>query len=212
MPVTAAGYKKGRLGKAETENKDKFIVLACYHNWLRSLCFVCVLCAGTAQAAGFVITHAETQLRDDVMVLNAGMRFDFSEEAREALDNGVPITLLLELKLNRTREYLWDENVATLEQRYTLRYHALSEQYIVHNLNSGEQSAHRSLVSVRNYLATITDLPLIDRRLLVEGGQYYLKLRVGYDINALPSPMRPMAWLSSEWREHSEWYTCAVNY
>jgi hypothetical protein len=182
--------------------------------WLSSLCFVCVLYTATVQAAGFMITHAETQLRDDILVLNAGLRFDFSEEAREALDNGVPITLLLELKLSRAREYLWDERVASLEQRYSLRYHALSEQYIVQNLNSGEQTAHRSLVSVRNYLATITELPLIDRHLLEEDGtgQYYLKLRAGFDISALPSPMRPMAWLSADWRSHSEWYTCAVSY
>ncbi|MGD8998911.1 MAG: DUF4390 domain-containing protein [Granulosicoccaceae bacterium] len=183
-----------------------------HHSWLAGLCFACVLCAATARAAEFVITHAETQRRDEIMVLNAGLRFDFSEEVREALDNGVPITLVLELKLSRVRDYLWDANVATMEQRYSLQYHALSEQYIVRNLNSDEQSAHRTLVSVRNYLATITDLPLIDRRLLEEGAQYYLKLRAGIDINALPSPMRPMAWLSADWRLHSEWYTCAVNY
>lgn len=185
---------------------------ACYHNWLRSVCLVCALSAGLAQAAEFVITHAETRLRDDILVLNAGLRFDFSEEAREALDNGVPITLLLELELRRHREYVWDEHVASLEQRYSLRYHALSGQYIVLNLNSGEQTAHRSLVSVRNYLATITDLPIIDRQLLEKGGQYYLKLRAGIDLNALPSPMRPMAWLDAGWRTQSEWYTCAVDY
>lgn len=179
---------------------------------LAGVCLLGTLLSGVARAGEFAITEAETRRGENVVLLDARMRLDFDDEVREALDNGVPITVLVELQLERQRDYMWDDEVASLEQRYSLQYHALSQQYIVRNLNSNAQTAHRSLVAARNYLGTITDLPVIDTRLLQQGEPYILRLRAGIDINALPSPLRPVAWLSSHWRQQSDWLTCKVNY
>ena len=47
-----------------------------------------------------------------------------------------------------------DASVAALEQRYELSYHALSQRYLVRNLNTGEQQDFGSLQAALERSAT----------------------------------------------------------
>lgn len=160
--------------------------------------------------AGFAIEDARISLRDGVYLLDADMRLEFSAAAMEALASGVPLTVRLDMRVSRARDYWWDATAARLEQRYELSYHALTKNYLVKNLNSGAQQSLRSLAAANNFMDRIRDLPVIDRELLDLEQSYSLNLRVELDINALPAPMRPLAWLSRDWRLSSEWFLCPL--
>jgi hypothetical protein len=177
-----------------------------------AVCCLCLLLPVQARAESFVITHAETSPEQKVVILNAGMQLALAEPVLEALKNGVPITVLLTLKVERIRNYLWNKRIATLEQRYVLQYHALSGQYIVRNTSSEQQTHYRSLSLALNALGEIKNLPVIDRHLLEADEKYQLRLHAEIDIDALPSPLRPVAWLSRDWRHGSEWFTCELNF
>jgi len=88
-----------------------------------------------------------------------------------------------------------------------LLYHALSEKYIIHNLNSGAQNNYISLNAALYSLSNIRDFPLIDKNLLEEGDNYYVRLRTYLDIESLPAPMRPIAYISSQWQLESDWFS-----
>ena len=77
---------------------------------------------GTAQAQGFAINHAEIVLSDKVYHLNATLDFDFSNDVLEAISNGVPLVLELIIEILEPRRYWYDDEVASLEQRYQLKY------------------------------------------------------------------------------------------
>lgn len=173
---------------------------------------LCLLHVQVGHAENFVITHAQTGADDSVVVLDAGLRVDFADEVLEALKNGVPITVVLVMEVEKLRDYVWNKDIASLEQRYVLQYHALSEQYILRNINSEDQKNFRSLNTALNALGEVRRLPIIDRQLLEGGARYQLRLRAEIDINALPSPLRPVAWLSSDWRGSSDWYICEVKF
>ncbi len=162
---------------------------------------------GFAGAAGFKIKHAETTLVDSVYWLDTTIDYDLSEQALEALDNGVPLTFLLEIDVLRIRDYVWDEDVASLQQRYQLQYHALTDQYLVKNLNSGAQHALPTLGVALSVLGAVLDLPILDRKLLVPGERYMVSMGVSLDIEALPVPMRVIAYFSADWRLASARYT-----
>lgn len=178
---------------------------------LATACLCCLLPL-QLRADNFIITHAQTGPQESTVVLDAGLRIDFAEEVLEALKNGVPITVMLSMEVEKLRDYVWNKGIASLQQRYTLQYHALSEQYIVRNLNSEEQNTYRSLNSALNALGEVKALPVIDRQLLDGDEKYQLRLRAEIDINALPSPLRPVAWLSSGWRQGSDWYICELKF
>jgi hypothetical protein len=164
------------------------------------------------QAAEFTVRDAQTRLVDGVYHLEADIRYQLSDPIHEALANGVPITISLQIMIEQQRDYVWNKTVTSLQQKYTMQYHALSGQYIIRNLNSGSQQNFRSLNSALLTLGEIHDLPLLDQSLLQEPDAIYqVRLRSEIDINALPAPLRPKAWLSHEWKLRSEWFVCPLS-
>lgn len=158
-------------------------------------------------AAGFEVIDAATRLEGGVYRLNARIEYRFSNAALEALQNGVPLTVDIEMEVRRRRSWLWDETVYALTQRFQLEYHALSRQYLVGNLNSGERRAFPTQTAALGFMGRIQDFPLLDRSLLAETERYEAALRARLDIEALPAPLRLLAYLSDDWRLTSEWRT-----
>ncbi len=158
-------------------------------------------------AEGFRILAAETKLKDHVIQLDANMDLKFSDDALEALRSGVPLIILINIEVLKDRNWWWDKTIAELEQGYLLLYHALSEKYIIHNLNSGAQQNYMSLQTALYSLSNIRDFPLIDKNLLDKDDNYYVRLRTYLDIESLPAPMRPIAYISSQWQLESDWFS-----
>jgi len=172
-----------------------------------ALCLLTLLTPPPAQAAeAFVIKSLETRLRNNVYSFSTHIEYRFSNEARMALKNGVPLIILLNIEVQEERWY-WNKTIAELEQGYLLIYHALSKKFILHNLNSGTQTDYSSLDDALHALGHIENLPLIDAKLLQPENRYILRLRSELDIESLPAPMRPLAYISSDWRLQSDWYT-----
>lgn len=176
--------------------------------WLAGL--VLLLGCAAAHAAQFSIRDAELRLVDGMYLLNAAIDFDFSDESVEALENGVPLTVILDMEILRERRFLWDETVAAREARLRLEVHALSGQYVLKNLENGRVRTFRTLEEARKGLGTVRGLPMLRGDLLEKDRNYTLRLRARLDIEALPSPLRPLAYLSSLWRLSSDWYAWTI--
>ena len=164
------------------------------------------LCWPCAAAEGFRITAAEVKMVDGVYRVDAQTDFSLSDTALEALRNGVPLVLELNLQVLEQRAYLWDATVAELVQRYQLSYRALSRQYQVENLNQDDIEVFPSLKSALKYLQTLRDFPLLDQSLIDPAGQYRLALKASLDIESLPTPLRAMAYVTPDWYLGSPWF------
>jgi hypothetical protein len=169
-----------------------------------------LLLALPVHAADFFITGIHTRLQDNVYLLDAYVDYRFSEEALEALENGVPLTFQLSIEIQRKRKWWLDADVADLQQRYRLQYHALSHQYLLQKLNSGAFYAFQSLAAARDAMGTLRDFPLLDQQLVEADEQYEVLLHAELDIEALPSPLRPLAYITPAWRLNSDWYTWSL--
>lgn len=187
------------LFKSDKRNEFLFVALLC-------LIFSC-LASTKSHAEGFNVLTAETALKERVFQLNAKLDLTFSADALDALRSGVPLIVLINIEVLKDRNWWFDKTIAKLEQGYLLLYHALSEKYIIHNLNSGAQQNFVSLNAALNSLSNIEDFPLIDKNLLDEGDNYYVRLRTYLDIESLPAPMRPIAYISSQWQLESDWFS-----
>ena len=174
----------------------------------RLACLLLLFIALPAQshASGFEVLMAQTRLQENVYLLDSRVKLRFSDEAQKALQSGIPLIILLDIEVEKER-WWWNKNIATLQQGYLLLYHALTEKYIVNHLNSGAQHDYTSLGATLSALERIRDLPLIDSSLLIKGDEYQARLRVRLDIESLPAPMRPLAYISSDWQLASDWYT-----
>jgi len=159
-----------------------------------------------AQANGFTIRSVSTHLEDKVYQLDANIDYQFSDSALEALRNGVPLIVLLDIKVEQKRNWWLNKTIADLQQGYLLLYHALTEKYIVNNLNSGAQDNYERLSTALNALGKVKDLPILDAHLADTDAHYIVRLRTRLDLESLPAPMRPLAYISSDWHLESDWY------
>jgi hypothetical protein len=168
------------------------------------------LCAAAAHAGGFEVSSAATQLENDTYQLNARIDYQFSGEVLEALNNGVPLTLRLEVEVQRLRRWWPNETVVQRELRHQLTYHAFSDQYLLRDLNSDKLTIYHTLNLALLALGAVDGYPLLDAGRVEPDQEYRVQLRTALDIEALPAPLRPVAYVTPAWRLSSEWFTCSL--
>ena len=175
--------------------------------WLLGLCLLAAPCMSGAADERFEIRSAFIDVAQDVLLLNARLEFTLPEGARAAVREGAALTLDLQIELQRSRRFWLDETVASLSQHYELSYHALSERYVLRNLNSDEQSTYGTLDAALQQLSNINALPVLDRALLDPKQRYEVRLRAELDVHNLPDALRWVLFWADDWRQGSDWYT-----
>ena len=176
------------------------------------VCFCAlVLLLPAVQAASFAVSDAQMDIDDDPYRLSAQLVYELSDEVNEALQNGIPVTLRMDVEIFRKREYLWAQTIIVVRQRFRLQYHALSEQYLVNNLNTGEQTFYKVLGDALYNLEHIVNFPVINAVMLDPKEEYYARVRTSVDIKELPVPLRFFAYFSSGWNLNSGWFSWSLS-
>jgi hypothetical protein len=154
---------------------------------------------------GFRVSNLKANLINDQYLMDADIQYQLSEKALEALVNGVPLTLEVHLQVRRRGAWIWENDLLDVRLRYQIRYHALAELYQVHDLQSDSQQNFVTRDSALAALGTIRNVPVIKQEKLEAGEVYNMALKTVLDIEALPLPLRPTAYLSPAWNLSSEW-------
>ena len=154
----------------------------------------------------FEVRSASVALYQDVYFLTSRIDYRLSTEAREALDSGLPLTIRVEVEILARRRFWIDTEQAGLNQVYRLEFHALTERYIVTNVNSGDASSFGSLSAALGRIGRIDRLPVIDRALLDPERGHDIRVRTVLDTEQLPGPLRLLAFWRRDWSLGSEWY------
>lgn len=160
----------------------------------------------------FHVRSADTRLVDGVQVLDARLQLVLSDEALNALNNGVPLTIELRLEVIRVRRFFPDAVDAELELRYELEYRPLSQRYIVRSLNTGNQDSFATLYSALNNLGRIEDLPVVDASILEAESDYRMRLQALLSTRQYPAPLRMLFFWRGQWQLKSEWFEWQVEH
>lgn len=169
-----------------------------------ALLLAVMLPAYCVQAAGINVRDITTAQVQGQVMLTARLDFELSEEALKALEHGVALDIVIEMEAVQQRRWWWDRKVAEHSERFRLERQALSKHYVVTH-----DYRRRSFLSLREalqYIGTIREYPLIDTDRLNNEHQYQGRLRAWLDIESLPAPMRPTAYISSQWQINSAWH------
>jgi hypothetical protein len=153
-----------------------------------------------------LVRSAQVTLDDDVYELDARLDLQVPEDARKAIEAGLALALTYEIELTRVRRYLPDPGVAFLEQRYELSYHALSQRYLVRNLNTGEQQDFGTFAAAIDRLSELNGLPIFDKSLIEPDVNYEGRIRAVVDMSTAPAGFGWLLFWSDDWSATSEWY------
>lgn len=171
---------------------------------------LCVLLLSTFAAttlAGSVSVHsAESSIANQMYVVNADVEFAFSDDALDALRSGVALFIDVDFRIKRQRRYVWDRSVLNLSRRYRIERHALTDRYVITDLVTDDRRIYDSLDSAVKDLGQIRAVPIADEAAFDNAYDYRVGLRARLDLESLPSPLRPIAYISPSWRMSSGWY------
>ena len=157
-----------------------------------------------ALASEFRVSELSAKQQDGFFVMQAELVYDFPERPLEALQNGVPLTLEVDVQLRRAGAWLWEKDLLDVRLRYQIRYHALASTYQVLDLQSESLQDFVTLESALAALGKIPAFPLIGTEELQAGESYVLSVKAQLDIESLPLPLRPMAYITPSWNLASE--------
>jgi hypothetical protein len=162
-----------------------------------------------AYAATFSNEYAKVTKIGNGYTLDAQVAYPLTERVKEAIDNSVPIVFSQQFKLIKKTPLLgkywqWETTLWSTEIRYEIRYHALSQQYTVHNIGTHHQSSFPTLAEALQTLGQIRALTLPPEH-LEDTDNISLIMHSELDLYALPTPMRPGALISSKWQLASPW-------
>ena len=179
--------------------------------WLISAAIATTLWINPLQADGlegrFEVRSADLQLKDGVYHLNAHLDLPVSDAVRRGLAEGVPLTVELDLDIERVRQLLPNSRVAELTQRYHLQYNAVSGHYVLRNDNSGQQESLSTVDAAIEQLSEVRGLPVLDKALITADRRYEASVRAKVDYGSVPFSLRVVMFWVNDWHRESDWYT-----
>ena len=155
----------------------------------------------------FEVRSADLQLKDGVYHLNAHVDLPVSDAVRRGLAEGVPLTVELDLNIERVRQLLPNSKVADLTQRYHLQYNAVSARYVLRNDNSGQQESLSTVDAAIEQLSEVRGLPVLDKALIAADRRYEANVRAKVDYGSVPFSLRVVMFWVNDWHRESDWYT-----
>jgi hypothetical protein len=163
--------------------------------------------ADAADESKLAIRDVAVAVDEGVYELDARLELDLPDEARKAVESGLTLRLNYEIVVDRVRRYIPDAEVAALVQRYEVTYHALSQRWLVRNLNTGEQTDYGSLESALLRISELRGLPILDTALVVAGPVYQGRIRAVLDLSTAPDAFGWLLFWADDWSAESDWKT-----
>lgn len=186
--------------RASVSNKTSlcYSLLYCFFVWLMPA-------LSYAESFGIEVKNAEIASQGNSYVLSADIDYQLSARAKEALQNGVPLFWDIHIKTLQHRNYFWDKTLVNTGIRYRIQYHALLNMYRVRNEGSGELYNFSTLSAALELMSTLRDFRVMDKTVSMPGERYAVGIKVTLDRDALPLPLRPIAYTNPQWYLSSDW-------
>jgi hypothetical protein len=156
-------------------------------------------CSDPDQESRFEITRVVSTWTNGRLNVMSEQKLTLSDEARDALVHGVPLTLELDLVLRSTSN---QNRIGQEKSSYEIRYLPLSDYY---QLAFRETGAVKTFPRLRHVLAELSRLNVSLETGVVPAEDYELLARMTLDQHKMPPPMRLPVLLSAKWRHDSSW-------
>lgn len=162
--------------------------------------------AAGARAEDFDVRTASMGLTDGAWRLSARIEYRLTDEAIAALENGVMLTIRVELGADRVRRWLPNTEVLAVHRDWQLSYEPLTKRYLVAYPDGRADTSHGTLFGALNALGRVQGLAVAEPGTLVAGQTYVISVRAVLDQQRLPGPLQVLAFWDSGFSLESDWY------
>jgi hypothetical protein len=154
-----------------------------------------------------VVQSAFVNVHDGVFELNARTTYPLNDDVRAALADGATINFELQAVVERQRRYWFNATQVEVTLRRELSWHAVSERYILRDIDGGAQQIFIALDEALIAAGVVTNWPVVVSPQLHRDATYKISVRAGIRRGRLPDALRALIWWSDSWNRNSEWYS-----
>lgn len=153
------------------------------------------------------IQYGYCQYINDSWQLNISANINLSEDAIEALKNGIPLFFDYKIVFTNQQHFLSQK---TFMVQFQLKYNHITQTYILTNLNQQREINYTTLNDALAYLSNASHYPL-PKILNVNPSQIdTIKIRFQLNQEKLPFSIRVISLFSKEWQLNSNWWQCPI--
>jgi hypothetical protein len=156
------------------------------------------------------VRSAYVSVEAGVFLLHARIEYPVNPAIRDALHDGVTLTVDLDTRIERERRFWLNADIVDLTLRRELGYHAVSDRYIVRDVRSGNQKSFATLEEALSDLGTVDGWPVLVEPQLITEGNYRISVRAGVRRGRLPTSLRALMFWTDDWHRVSQWYTWSL--
>jgi hypothetical protein len=111
----------------------------------------------------------------------------------------------VKIQVEKVRRSFWEQRLAEFSLYRQIRYHALTGLYRVVDLQNQQENNFVTQDAALDALGELNGLRLIGVDELDPEIDYQVRIRAELDIESLPLPLRPLAYLDKGWKLTSGW-------
>jgi len=173
------------------------------------LIFVCIPQVIWAGDYSTQVKNIAIEKAVDSYNLDASIVYSLSPVAKEALQKGIPLTWAVLIKVKK-QGLLWDRTLEELVLSFQLQSHALLNLYSIKNVSTGKQDMFSTFAGALDYMSRIRDLAIVNKALISPDQTYYVAVKVEFDHESLPVPIRPFSYFDQQWALSSAAMLCPI--
>jgi hypothetical protein len=177
---------------------------------LASILWLVSTCSFAEEPAHITIRTAAFSLQEQTILLHADIQYALSNEAIEALHNGVTLTFIVDLSINEPRNWLWDKSLSSISLPYQIKHRTLAETYQISDITNSIQHNFSSLRAALRALGSLKEIPLFAIAIPSESSAN-ASITAYLQIESLPLPMRPVAYITPGWYLRSDAFQWSLN-
>jgi hypothetical protein len=159
------------------------------------------------------VRSAYMNVENGVFQLFARVAYPVNDDIRAALKDGLKLTFDLDVVVSRERRFWVDDDVANYTLKRELMYHAVSDRYVMRDLDprtSSPQHSYATLEEALEALGTIDAWPILVAPQLSPNRQYRVSLRAGVRRGQLADTLRVLLFWTDDWHRESEWFSWSL--
>ena len=135
-----------------------------------------------ARLANITVTNTR-----DHLLLYFNIEGAFSEETKEAILNGVPVTLTFVTSLYRVNNFWFDNKIAEITTTHAIKYDNLKKEFIITSSSeSGNPLIIKSFEEAWQMIAQVNGLKIVSLSRLKKGEKYQIRAKAELGKFTLP--------------------------
>jgi len=156
------------------------------------------------------VRSAYVTVDSGVYQLTARIAYPVNDEIRSALKDGVTLSFDLEAEVQKLRRYWIDSTTIDITLRRELSWHAVTERYVVRDVEHGELGSYGTLDQALAAIGSVEAWPVVVEPQLEAAASYEIGVRASVRRGTLPGALRALIWWSDSWQRSSAWYTWSL--